>query len=325
MKASKKCIICNNDEVDMLYLPLSIVECKACKLIYRDAEFDVGLHYVDLKAYKEGLEDTVKLAVRRKNAEHRFDLMGKVTSKKGKFLDIGTNEGITLLEAEKKGFKALGCEPNIYAVQYGKSMGLNIINKSFEGSFEEILQQSPFDFVSMFHVLEHFPDPNKTLQMIRKILSQDSYLIIEVPDISSPWSRIYKWDDLRITKEHLFYFTQPTLNALLKNNGFEVVFSKRISADELNRSLFDNMIRLPLFTQAYMVARKLKQTLKKFFGSPTPPRKTIDDNIELWITGKMLDKRYFLSRPLGKIISYFNRGDDLFVIARKNKINEEIY
>ena len=319
MKASKRCVICGNAQAEMLYLPLGIVKCNSCGLIYRDAAFDFEDHYQDMEVYKKYLEDKVKLAFRKRNAVHRFNLIESVTSRKGKFLDIGTNEGLTLLEAKERGFETVGCEPNVYASSYGKSKGLDIINSSFEKAFEVLVQKAPFDLISLFHVLEHFPDPNKPLQLLGKLLHPDSYLIIEVPDINSPASRIYKWDDLRITKEHLFYFTESTLRKLLENNGLEVVFRKKISGDEYNRSLLNNLIRLPLFMQLYMTARKLKSFAKRIIGKNPPARRTLDDNTELWIKGEMIEKKYILSGLLGKLIFHLERGDDLFIIARKNE------
>ncbi|MDD5431753.1 MAG: class I SAM-dependent methyltransferase, partial [Candidatus Omnitrophica bacterium] len=298
MLATKGCIVCKKNQVQLLYPSLNIVKCQNCGFIYRDAKIDPG-YYVKFETYKEFLEDSAKLAFRKRNISHRFDFIEKVTTKKGKFLDIGTNEGFVLLEAKKRGFEAVGCEPNIYAAEYAKSLGFTVFDEYFEGCFENLKVIAPFEFISLFHVLEHVPDPNATLQMIKTILSKDGYLIIEVPDITSPSAKIYKWEELRIGKEHLSYFNKHSLGQLLENNGFKVVFCKRRSADEFNRSFCNNLIRLPLFMQAYIAARKVKAFLKKLFGSQPPPRKSLEDNRELWITGKMEDKRYFLSKLLG--------------------------
>jgi len=300
----------------MLYAPLKIVKCRVCGLIYRD-EVDIDNNYYrQLDRYHQYLLDDERLAARKRDAVFRFNLLKTIVRPQCKVLDIGANDGSFMLEAEKAGLKAFGCEPNRYAAEYSRRLGLKVIDKYFEDAFAELKEEAPFHLVALFHVLEHLPDPIKTLGMIKGIISPDGYLIIEVPDISSPISRIFSWDDLRISKEHLFYFDRRTLNDLLKKSGFSTVYCHRKVWDGLNRSWLENIIRLPAISEAYMLLRRVKNKSKGFFGIKPPPRKNLDDNIELWCSGKMQRRHYPFSYVLGRIIFQLNRGDDLFAIAR---------
>lgn len=316
MIAYKKCIICNNDIGKMLYSPLRIVKCKNCGLIYRDAMDVEEKYYFDLDKYRQSLEDSAKMRARKRDAKFRFDIIEKIVKSKGTLLDIGANDGLFMLEAKNRGFKPLGCEPNIYAAQYAKGMGLEVINKPFEYAFNELRLKSPFKLVTLFHVLEHFPEPLKILNLIKEIISPDSWLVIEVPDIDSPVSKIYQWDGQRIAKEHLFYFDKKSLSLLLKKAGFKIVLAKRKTWDGLNRPFIENLIRCPFISEIYMLLRKIKNFLKILLKIGLKPKRNLDNNVDLWIKGKMREKKYLFARAFGRLILRLNRGDDLFVITK---------
>jgi SAM-dependent methyltransferase len=316
MKVAQKCVLCGHDEADLLYAPLNIVRCRTCRLTYRDAVLESS-YYIDLNAYRESLEDTVKLDYRRNNARARLDLIGPHLPRQGKLFDIGTNEGFFLLEARNRGFSVAGCEPNRFAADFAKAQGLDITEDTFDLGFPEIAAKGPWDIVTLFHVLEHFPNPVLPLRKIRELLSDNGKLVVEVPDFASPVSRVYGWEEMRINKEHLFYYTIPTLTRLIEMAGFTVTFKRRKSSNEYNRPVSNNLARLPLITPLYRLGRMAKKTLKQSLGCRQTPRKTYDDNLELWITGKMREEKYALSYPLGKLVALFNRGDDIILIAEK--------
>ncbi len=83
-----------------------------------------------------------------------------------------------------------------------------------------------FGVVSMFHVLEHLPDPIATLSHIRKHMHVGSTLIAEVPHArdfllgpldSDPFKRFTLWS------EHLVLHTRETLRFAISEAGFQVV------------------------------------------------------------------------------------------------------
>ena len=45
-----------------------------------------------------------------------------------------------------------------------------------------VFDKKNFDVVTLFNVLEHLPDPEKTINEIYDITSKDSILIIDVPN-----------------------------------------------------------------------------------------------------------------------------------------------
>jgi SAM-dependent methyltransferase len=94
------------------------------------------------------------------------------------------------------------------------------------GSAETVLPALPgcsYDLVTMWHVLEHLHDPLATLSQCRRVLKPGGVLMVEVPNVSSLCSGIFRsyWAPLEAPR-HLYQFTSATLRTLLVTAGFQV-------------------------------------------------------------------------------------------------------
>jgi SAM-dependent methyltransferase len=79
-----------------------------------------------------------------------------------------------------------------------------------------------FDIITLFHVLEHFPEPDKQLRDIRRLLSDDGKLLIEVPNHDDWLPKVStEYFDFYYQPVHVFYFTAETMTDLLQRAGFE--------------------------------------------------------------------------------------------------------
>jgi hypothetical protein len=81
-----------------------------------------------------------------------------------------------------------------------------------------------FDLITMWHYLEHEPDPRAALVTIRECLGRDGHLVVEVPNADSLEnalfrSRSYLYDVPR----HLYNFCPTTIPRLLNKAGFDVL------------------------------------------------------------------------------------------------------
>jgi SAM-dependent methyltransferase len=81
-----------------------------------------------------------------------------------------------------------------------------------------------FDFIYSCHTLEHYRDPVKYIKSIRKMLSVNGYLFIDVPNLID-FVDHETLDDFFYDK-HLLYFTPKTLARLLISNGFAIKWSR---------------------------------------------------------------------------------------------------
>lgn len=132
-------------------------------------------------------------------------------------LDIGASSGEWVYLLGSLGVPAQGIEPNLgYWAFARESLGLDVM----DGTLQQRLPQLPagdYDLVSLFHVLEHLPDPLQALRGIRTLLAPQGRLFIEVPDaagMSSPCNTFFR--------AHTLYFSAHSLRSLALAAGFEV-------------------------------------------------------------------------------------------------------
>lgn len=95
----------------------------------------------------------------------------------------------------------------------------------YEGTDEllETFEDGSFDIITMFHTLEHLPKPVEQLQYVRRLLSDEGTLIVEVPnhdDWLLPLSNAYA--DFYYQEAHAFYFDPHTLEDVFDRAGFDV-------------------------------------------------------------------------------------------------------
>ena len=128
-------------------------------------------------------------------------------------LDIGCNEGLFLKCAMERGASVLGIEPNKYAVEYARQMGISILEGSFETVFPTIRQK--FDLVTMFQVIEHFQDAQSVLGRIRMILKPGGFLVIEAVNTE-------RYADDNTKREHYYNYSPETLTLLCNKTGFKI-------------------------------------------------------------------------------------------------------
>jgi len=201
-------------------LPLSIVKCRNCGLIYvniHQAEEDLLSEYINM-ADDRYLDEEIG---RRRSMISIIKMLNKI-SRTGRILDIGCAAGFLLDEAKKECWEVHGVELSKWAVNYAREeLGIENI---FEGTLKKAnFPANYFDVVVLRDTIEHLADPKATLNEIRRILKPSGILCINTPNISSLASKILgaKWWGLK--QAHLFYFTPQTLSKMLELTGFKPV------------------------------------------------------------------------------------------------------
>lgn len=95
-----------------------------------------------------------------------------------RLLDFGCGDGLFLNRLKHvlntKGF-IMGYEPVIAPI-YGNTVNIT-------DSWEEVVQEAPFNYVTCFEVLEHFDKEQQieTLKKMSQILTDDGFLVVSVP------------------------------------------------------------------------------------------------------------------------------------------------
>ena len=142
--------------------------------------------------------------------------------KAGRLLEIGCSTGFALAYARRQGWETWGVEISAYASEYARTqLGLNVHTGTVE---QANLPERYFDVVLMSHVVEHLPDPIRTLQRTRCLMRDDGLLVIRCPDITSLDARYYgkDWEGLRVPY-HCYHFSPATLKAALRRAGFKMI------------------------------------------------------------------------------------------------------
>ena len=134
-----------------------------------------------------------------------------------KVLQFGCSDGYTLYRFLEKGAKQVtGIEPSIVSRNYSaEKYGMSVI----PSTIEEYQSDDKFDLIVATHILEHLYTPDIVLKNIKKNLSNDGLLLIEVP----LWER----EDLQplgvLSFEHLNYFCEDTLSRILQESGYDII------------------------------------------------------------------------------------------------------
>ena len=201
-----------------------LVRCRKCGLQYLNPRLGSD---VIITGYSEGVDEAFisQNAARERTFARSLANIEKLKPAKGRLLDVGTAGGAFPGVAARRGWQVLGCEPNRWMAEWGSDhYGIEIKAGTI---FDLSIPDSEFDVVTLWDVLEHTPDPMAVLQECRRILKPGGLLVVNYPDVQSLVARLMgrKW--VFLLSVHLYYFTPPTIKAMLEKVGFKVTRFKR--------------------------------------------------------------------------------------------------
>jgi SAM-dependent methyltransferase len=209
-----------------------IVGCDACDNAYlspRPTMEALGRFYPAGYWFTEG-EAPRGLVARVKALEARYRralLMSEVKRLRaiappgGRLLDVGCGSGDIVKLAGESGLVAQGVEFSAEAVAYAReSRGLDVRVGTLESAG---YPDAAFDVVSLFHVLEHVPDPVATLREARRVLAPGGAVLLQVPNFASGQSRLFgaRWHAVEAPR-HFHHFTPATLGRAVEAAGLTV-------------------------------------------------------------------------------------------------------
>ena len=220
----------------------TIVSCETCDFKFtnpRPKDKSLGSYYKSDKYIshtnnKKGLFNWMYHTVRKYSITTKLNLLKKISKNKN-HLDIGCGTGEFLNACKNSGFKTEGIEPSKLA----REQAINNYNLSVTHNTElDQFKSSQFDTISMWHVLEHIPELNKTIREFNRILNKNGKVIIAVPNHNSWDAKYYKeywagWD----TPIHLWHFSKLSIEKLFKIHDFKLIEKKPMLFDSYYVSL----------------------------------------------------------------------------------------
>jgi len=218
---------------------LEVFECTACGLVclssfdhircgfYESSEMH-GKETPDIQAWLKNTEW---------DDERRFQYLKSVLPNR-KLLVFGCGAGGFLLKARELATTAHGVEIEMRLSNHYQSRGLMVFQNP--SKIPSDIRSSGFEIITMFHVLEHIPDPKATLVELSEMLTDDGQIIVEVPNAddalltlyhNEPFSHFTYWSC------HLFLYTAKTLKILFAQMNLKVNYIKQVQRYPLSNHL----------------------------------------------------------------------------------------
>jgi SAM-dependent methyltransferase len=140
----------------------------------------------------------------------------------GRYLDVGCGSGGSVGAAAMLGWRVAGIEPDAEAAQKARRYSDEIHTGDVLAA---PFAAGSFDVVSMFHVLEHVPDPVAVVSRTLEWLAPGGLLIIEVPNAGGLGASLFgrAWSGLDLPR-HLCHFTPDTLAKVVERAGGRIVW-----------------------------------------------------------------------------------------------------
>lgn len=216
---------------------LKVLECTSCSLVFLSS-FDhiKDDFYENSNMHSEqtiNIEDWIKKT--EADDERRFQELKNVLPKSS-LLDFGCGSGNFLVKASRLANQVCGIEPEMRLAERFRELNLKVYP-----SLSELPDKDKFDLITLFHALEHLPDPKTTLIELSKLLRDKGELIIEVPNADDALLTIYNskaFSDFTYWSCHLFLFTIKTLKELASQANLKVNYIKQIQRYSLANHLF---------------------------------------------------------------------------------------
>ncbi len=179
------CGVCGSNRIQKIDSDFNFCRCESCGFIFdspRPSFAEISAFYSQAGKYDVWLD-----------GERARDLLWKRrlkkllrTGAKGRLLDIGTGYGQFLHHARSHFAEVSGTEISESAVALAKEKyGLSLL----AGEVEALgLPPQSFDTITLFHVLEHVPDPGKLVTLCHDLLRAQGILVIAVPNDVVAWT-----------------------------------------------------------------------------------------------------------------------------------------
>lgn len=280
------CNVCDGNSLDLIDSDSNIAQCRTCGYVFDNPRPTLG-ELITFYSRKEKYDSWLKeLGPRDRLWKRRLKKL-QPTRKPGSLLDVGAGIGQFLFTARSSYREVYGTEVSASAVAIAKQKyGLDL----FHGSVEELAKRGKrFSNITLFHVLEHVPDPRAMLKTCHSLLEDDGCLVIAVPNEITSLRGFKKRLFGKIKKEsrsgllglprltldgsideiHLSHFTPSVLRRLVEATGFSVLVntldpyyvatgSARVKADVFYYACLAMRLifRVNVYDAILMIARK---------------------------------------------------------------------
>jgi 2-polyprenyl-3-methyl-5-hydroxy-6-metoxy-1,4-benzoquinol methylase len=226
--ASTPCALCGSEDIEGLsrrardWRPLRTTICRCCGLVWANPPpIRNALRHYYSEEYRRDYKGTASRTLPQiynagLGALARYRAIAHLLARGDAMLDVGCGGGELVYLLRRLGFDAIGIEPDRSYSEGARSvLGLPVQT----GFVQDVdFPDGAFRAILMYHVLEHVDAPMAILARLRRWLSQDGVLVVEVPNIEA----CFEAPITRFHVAHLFYYSPTTLGAMAVAAGFAV-------------------------------------------------------------------------------------------------------
>ncbi len=213
--------------------------CKTCSFLItspRPSDPQLEKYYLSdtySSHIKEGksLTDKGYLLARSFTLKWKLSLIEKYhTSSTRQLLDFGCGVGEFLKLSAKNGWNISGVEPSAVA----RTNADNNVQPHIVASSTALLNRpNQFDAITVWHVLEHVPDLNHNIDILKNVLQPNGTMFIAVPNHNSWDANQYgtHWAAYDVPR-HLWHFNVQSMTRLLSAHSLtvEAILPMRLDA-----------------------------------------------------------------------------------------------
>ena len=184
---------------------------------------DSYISHTDSKAsFIDKLYQTVKNFTIKKKIRliESFEIQNKT------ILDIGCGTGDFVMACKRNSWTVSGIEPNDKARKLAELKLKEEANggKAIFRSIEELVKiNKKYDVITMWHVLEHIPNLEQYINLIKNLLNPGGTLVIAVPNFMSFDANHYKtyWAGFDVPR-HLWHFSKESIKLLFESEKYKL-------------------------------------------------------------------------------------------------------
>jgi 2-polyprenyl-3-methyl-5-hydroxy-6-metoxy-1,4-benzoquinol methylase len=207
--------------------------CRSCQTLVSvraDEPFDVSTFYGDRYWFDHQTRDlgTPDINTRSRTdladrAAHWMRSLLRFVLPPAKVLEIGCSHGGFVAMMNQAGFDATGLEVNPSIVSIARrTFGVDVLTGPLES---QSIPAGTYDAVVMLDVIEHLPDPVKTLTRCLEVLKPGGILFGQTPaypagrSLADLTSAGHKFPQMLDPAEHLYLFSEPAIDRLFRQIG----------------------------------------------------------------------------------------------------------
>ncbi len=211
------------------------------------------------------------------------------------YMDIGCFEG-EFLSNLPVGKQFIGIDFDKGAIERAKTRFDKEHYTFIQGRFEEMVLESPVDVYTMFHVLEHLPDPVGVLKRLRQFAHEKTALIVEVPVLEKG-----NTNDIHgfFSPQHLTHFSKHTLKLAFAQAGWSIADAE--DAEDYNGHRVvgypdDSVLAVEPELTDYVTLQEIRGEHAAALAEAEKHLETIPDSKKLIIWGAGMHLEYLYQR-----------------------------